>query len=82
MTKRQKRESTLTGNLLGPLIVGQKAVIETDQKVVRTSRVLRIEDWEENRIQFETDNIRYLLFLRPLPYAAVCSFATGMAACA
>ena len=56
-----KAITTLYGNLLQPLRVGECALIRTNGKTMRTSRVVSITSVGPDMVSFETMNTNYTL---------------------
>ena len=56
-----KAITTLYGNLLQPLRVGECALIRTNGKTMRTSRVVSITALSPDQVSFETMNTKYTL---------------------
>ena len=56
-----KKATTLYGNLIQPLRVGDCALIRTNGKTMRTSKVVSITALSPDQISFETMNTSYTL---------------------
>lgn len=78
----KKKEVTLCGRLIRPVVVGKTAIYATGGHVYRTSRVVAIHEQTEYMVHFETKTAHYHLSMSPLPLAAVSPFPTQLAACA
>ena len=61
-----KKALEITGNPHLPLTVGMPAFIDEADGLRRTSCVLKIEQYGQTEIAFETKNTRYLLHLRSI----------------
>ncbi len=64
-----KKETTLTGTLLCPLVVGSCALILHRGQLMRTSTVVAIQSIGAGEIRFETRNTYYRLLPSPRPQA-------------
>ena len=80
MNTEKKTSKTLTGMLLRPLAVGNKAVILHQGKVTITSRVVDIYVHTADEVQFETMNSRYHLLTGPFRQPAASQFTMAPAA--
>lgn len=69
--KKEKREIILNGSLLGPLVIGQSALIRTSGKIYRTPRVVSIQEESSEYVSFNTLGSRYYVTLSPFPLAFV-----------
>lgn len=74
-----KKLATMSGTLLFPLSVGNRAVILHDGGYTHTSKVVAIHSVQPGDIRFETRNTHYRLLLTPLEQTADCP-PLGMAA--
>lgn len=64
----KKKHVKMTGNVLVPVTVGNRAVIANRGNLVTTSKVLRTRRISKKKICFETRNTRYVLhLLSPIP---------------
>ncbi len=79
---KEKTRHELSGRLMYPLTVGDCAVFIADGQIYRTSRVVDITLEDKAFVQFETQNSRYSLSLRPFPTAAISRYPVCLAACA
>ena len=75
-----KAMTTLYGNLLQPLRVGECALIRTNGKTMRTSRVVSITALSPDQVSFETMNTNYTLLNPAMAQANVSPAWMGMAA--
>lgn len=80
--KKEKKNVTLNGNLLRPLIVGQSALVNTGGQIYHTTRVVAIHKYTEEIICFETLNTNYHLSMHPFPLTAIRPLPVSLAACA
>ena len=78
----KKKEVTLCGRLIRPIVVGKAAIYATGGHIYRTSRVVAIHEQTEDMVHFETQIAHYHLSMSPLPLAAVSPFPKQLAACA
>lgn len=81
-TTENKKSVQLCGNLLCPLVTGQRAVFKANGGIYRTSTVKAIHEVSSDSIRFETENTHYHLLLSPYPAAVICQFPLEPAACA
>ena len=65
-----KKTTTFSGVLMYPLEVGSCALILSQGRILRTSRVVAIHRKKRDEIRFETMNTNYRLLLDPFPHAA------------
>lgn len=49
------------GNILTPVIVGQKVVYHQNGKIKSTGRVVQILEQEEDHVKFDTETCRYCI---------------------
>lgn len=64
----KKKYVKMTGNVLVPVTVGNRAVIANGGNLVTTSKVLRTKRISKKKICFETRNTCYVLHLMsPIP---------------
>ena len=75
-----KKETTLKGALIYPLVLGSCALIVHRGRLMRTSRVVAIHSQTADELCFETLNTRYTLLMDPSPETAACPGMMGMAA--
>lgn len=80
MNKGEKATRTLSGTLLCPLMVGEKAVIFHQGLITRTSRVVDIHSRTADEIRFETMNTEYRLLTGPDCEPAADCFPVALAA--
>lgn len=80
MNKGEKDTRTLSGTLLCPLMVGEKAVIFHQGLITRTSRVVDIHSRTADEIWFETLNTEYRLLTGPDCEPAADCFPVAMVA--
>ena len=80
MNREEKATKTLSGALLCPLMVGEKAVIFHQGLITRTSRVVAVHSRTEGEVRFETLNTQYRLLLGPGSEPAADCFPLAMAA--
>lgn len=80
MNKEEKATRTLSGTLLCPLMVGEKAVIFHQGLITRTSRVVDIHSRTADEIRFETLNTQYRLLTGPDCEPAADCFSMAAAA--
>lgn len=80
MNKGEKATKTLSGTLLCPLTVGEKAVIFHQGLITRTSRVVAVHSRTEDEVRFETLNTEYRLLTGPDCEPAEGCFSMAMAA--
>jgi len=77
---KSKKTIRLDGILLCPLIIGQRAMIQSGNQVFRSSRIVSIHEQTETFIHFETLNAHYHLATSPLPFAAIKPSSMSFAA--
>lgn len=75
-----KKSTTLSGTLMFPLCVGNRALILHEGGYVHTSTVEAIHSVSANEIRFETRNTRYRLLPAPVSQEADFRPAMSMAA--
>jgi len=68
---KSKKTILLDGTLLRPLVIGQRAIIQSGQQVFRSARIITIHEQSETFIHFETLYAHYHLVMSPLPFAAI-----------
>lgn len=78
----KKKEITLCGRLIRPVVPGRTAIYIADGQIHRTSCVVSIHTQTETGVHFETRNAHYHLSMNPLPPVAVSRFPEALAACA
>ena len=74
-----KKFATMSGTLLFPLSIGNRAVILHDGGYTHTSKVVAVHSVQPGDIRFETRNTYYRLLPAPLEQTADCP-PLGMAA--
>ena len=75
-----KKETTVYGNLIRPLAVGEKAFIRTAWETLYTSTVLAITLVSPQEIAFETVNTKYTLQVPAVARANAVPAMSGFAA--
>ena len=80
MNREEKTTKTLSGTLLCPLMVGEKAVIFHQGLITRTSRVVAVHSRTADEIRFETLNTEYRLLTGPDREQAAGCFPMALAA--
>ena len=75
-----KKFATMSGSLLFPLCVGNRAIIFHDGVCTPTSAVVAIHSVVPGDIRFETKNTHYRLLLNPMSEAAEPCLYPSMAA--
>ena len=75
-----KKYTTMSGTLLLPLCVGNRAIIFHDGGCTSTSVVVAIHSLQPGDIRFETKNTHYRLLLNPMGQAAEPCLYPSMAA--
>ena len=75
-----KKQTTMSGTLLLPLCVGNRAIIFHDGGCTSTSVVVAIHSLQPGDIRFETKNTHYRLLTGPSHQPAVSLFPVAMAA--
>ena len=75
-----KKHTTMSGTLLLPLCVGNRAIIFHDGGCTSTSVVVAIHSLQPGDIRFETKNTHYRLLLNPTSEAADARLCLGIAA--
>ena len=75
-----KKSATVSGVLLFPLCVGNRAIILHEGGYTHTSRVVEIHGIQPGNIRLETENTLYRLLPVPVSQAVDCHPAMGMAA--
>lgn len=68
--KAEKATRILSGILICPLTVGQRALIIHEGRMIRTTTVVSIGSVSPGRICFETRNTRYFLLAPTAPQSA------------
>lgn len=80
MNEGEKATRTLSGTLLCPLMVGEKAVIFHQGLITRTSRVVDIHSRTADEVRFATLNTEYRLLTGPDCEPAADCFPVALAA--
>lgn len=62
MENKAKKTKNVVGKVLGKVIVGNPAIIETSEETLQTSRVLHAVNFSDGRVYMETLNTRYWVF--------------------
>lgn len=75
-----KKSATVSGVLLFPLCVGNRAIILHEGGYTHTSQVVAIHCVQPGNIRFETENTHYRLLSVPVSQAVDCRPAMGIAA--
>ena len=75
-----KKTTILTGTLLAPLSIGNRAIFLHNGQTVRTSTVVAIKAVTPNGVSFETMNTNYMLLMPAMEQAASATLAMGAAA--
>ena len=75
-----KKTIFLDGTLLRPLVIGQRAIIQSGQQVFRSARIVTIHEQTEAFIHFETLYAHYHLTMSPLPFAVIKPCFASLAA--
>jgi len=75
-----KKFTTLSGVLMFPLCIGNRALILHERGYTHTSKVVAIHSVQLGDIRFETENTHYRLLLDPMSQAVDCRPAMNMAA--
>lgn len=77
---KNKKTILLDGTLLRPLVIGQRAIIQSGKQVFRSSRIVSIHEQTETFIHFETLYAHYQLAMSPLPFAVINPNQVSLAA--
>ena len=75
-----KKHTTMSGTLLLPLCVGNRAIIFHDGGCTSTSVVVAIHSLQPGDIRFETKNTHYRLLRNPMSEAVDTRLCSGIAA--
>lgn len=67
-----KKSATVSGTLMLPLCIGNRALILHEGGYIRTSKVETIHSVSANEIRFETRNTCYRLLPAPMSQAVDC----------
>ena len=75
-----KKECCMHGTAVLPINVGERAILFSGGKAIRTSRVVAVQEQTPERLCFETMNTHYIVNMSPFPLAAENLLPVGAAA--